>query len=113
MAFLMAVFDGRCTSSLAELFQTHDICPLPAYDTKGHLIPPLQYDTLLKGATVEVHFAFIHHYIKKHKRHVYNTAVRRINVLQKPVPLPTSPFKHVKVSAQDSGKGKGKQCVKF
>lgn len=61
----------RCTDLLEEILPTHDLCPLPAYDKKNRLIPPSQYDSMLKGATVKAHFTFIHHYIKTNNRHVY------------------------------------------
>ncbi|KAF9238949.1 hypothetical protein BU15DRAFT_74915 [Melanogaster broomeanus] len=89
----------RCIPHLEELFETHDIYPLPAFDTKGTLIPPSQYDTTLKGATVEVHFTFAHHFIKKNKRHIYTMLLHRLEVLHGPDTLLTSPFKCVRVSA--------------
>ncbi|KAF8479919.1 hypothetical protein JB92DRAFT_2837708 [Gautieria morchelliformis] len=36
---------------------THDISPLPTFDVNSDDIVPSQYDRLLKGAVVEVHFA--------------------------------------------------------
>ncbi|KAF8137241.1 hypothetical protein EV363DRAFT_1157289, partial [Boletus edulis] len=90
---------ARCVDSLKELFDTHDICPVPAFDSSGKLIPPSQYEARLKGATVEVHFTLAHHFIKKIKRHVYSTQLRKLEVLRGPDPLPSSPFKRVRISA--------------
>lgn len=59
-----------CIPHLQQILDTHDLYPLPAYNIKGQLIPPLQYDALLKGATVEAHFTLIHHYIKSMNQHV-------------------------------------------
>lgn len=97
----------RCSKDLAKLLPTHNLCPLPAYDKKGRLIPPMQYESMLKGATIEVCFAFIHHYIKTDHHHIYMAMVRELRILRSPAPLPTSPFKKICVSAS---KGKGKQC---
>jgi hypothetical protein len=36
---------------------TPDIAPLPAFDINGDPLRPSQYERLLKGAIVEVHFA--------------------------------------------------------
>ncbi|KAG6369791.1 hypothetical protein JVT61DRAFT_13562 [Boletus reticuloceps] len=96
----------RCLLALKDLFATHDICPLPAIDMQGNLIPPLQYDRKLKGATVEAHFTLAHHYIKKAKHHVYVAIIRKLEVLRQPSALPSSPYKkyHVKAGLQ-----KGKQ----
>ena len=89
-----------CIPHLQQILDTHDLYPLPAYNIKGQLIPPLQYDALLKGATVEAHFTLIHHYIKSMNQHVYITMVHKIQVLCFPAPLPTSPFKCLKSELQ-------------
>ncbi|KAG6374981.1 hypothetical protein JVT61DRAFT_3756 [Boletus reticuloceps] len=94
----------QCQKLFAELLPTHDICPLPAFDRCGNLIPPLKYETKLRGAIVEAHFAFVHHYIKKHKHHIFLPIIHRFNVLKGPPALPTSPFKHIRIGAS-----KGKQ----
>lgn len=98
----------RCSDALKGILPTHDLCPLPAYDKKGRLIPPTQYESMLKGATVQVNFAFVHHYIKTKQRHVYMAVVRELRVLRSPTPVPTSPFKKLRVSAS-KGKGKGRE----
>ncbi|KAG6380917.1 hypothetical protein JVT61DRAFT_5309 [Boletus reticuloceps] len=100
----------RCVDVLKEILATHDLCPLPAYDKKGRLIPPTQYEAMLKGAMVEAHFALIHHYIKSSKRHIYVAMVRKLQILCSPPPMPTSPFKRLRVSAdKGSKKGKGRE----
>ncbi|KAF8443787.1 hypothetical protein L210DRAFT_3643388 [Boletus edulis BED1] len=98
----------RCIDSLQELISTHDICPLPAFDMHGDIIPPTRYESLLKGATVEVHFAVVHHHIKRKKKHVYNAVLHKMQILQLADPAPSSPFKRLRVS---SARGKGKACT--
>ncbi|KAG6372112.1 hypothetical protein JVT61DRAFT_8826 [Boletus reticuloceps] len=92
----------RCKHYLDELFDSHDICPLPAYDMKGNLIPPTQYETSLRGATVKVHFTYSHVHIKKSKHHVYTTILRHLQLLRAPNALPSSPYKRLRVSASAS-----------
>ncbi|KAH0825894.1 hypothetical protein J3R83DRAFT_7702 [Lanmaoa asiatica] len=41
---------ARSQPYLEELFETHDICPLPAFDSNGKLIAPAQNETMLQGA---------------------------------------------------------------
>ncbi|KAF8132271.1 hypothetical protein EV363DRAFT_1073599, partial [Boletus edulis] len=99
----------RCIDSLQELISTHDICPLPAFDMlrfgRFNIIPPTRYESLLKGATVEVHFAVVHHHIKRKKKHVYNAVLHKMQILQLADPAPSSPFKRLRVSG---ARGKGK-----
>ncbi|KAG6369529.1 hypothetical protein JVT61DRAFT_14278 [Boletus reticuloceps] len=85
----------RCIAPLQELISTHDICPLPAFDMRVRK----------KGATVEVHFAVVHHHIKKKKKHIYNAVLRKMQILQLADPTPSSPFKRFRVSGV---RGKGK-----
>ncbi|OAX30739.1 hypothetical protein K503DRAFT_178495 [Rhizopogon vinicolor AM-OR11-026] len=60
----------RCKDHLQDLISTHEIRPLPAYDENHALIPPLQYESKLKGALVEVHMSIYHHRFKSKKRDV-------------------------------------------
>ncbi|KIM65343.1 hypothetical protein SCLCIDRAFT_113180 [Scleroderma citrinum Foug A] len=88
-----------CEPELQKLLSTHDICPLPAYNLKEEMIPPSQYHEKLKGAIVEVHFALGHYFIKKTKRHIFNAILRKLIVLHRPTELPSSPYKHLCISA--------------
>jgi hypothetical protein len=78
---------------LEDLTSTHNVCPLPAYDTDYGLIPPLEYESKLKGALVEVHMVFCHHRIKNAKRDVFNAILRQLTVLSPPAAMPINPFK--------------------
>ncbi|KAI5993858.1 hypothetical protein EDD15DRAFT_2366928 [Pisolithus albus] len=96
---------ARCLPHLQELYETHDICPLPAFDNNDRLIVLDQYEAMLRGATVEVDFTYTHYFIKKKNKHIYSAVLRRMKILQKPSAIPTSPYKRVRVSAQhDKGK---------
>ena len=46
-----------CKDSLCELLKTHDICPLPAYDSHDKLIPPSQYETMLNISKLTLFFS--------------------------------------------------------
>ncbi|KAG1890684.1 uncharacterized protein F5891DRAFT_986837 [Suillus fuscotomentosus] len=83
----------RCKGHLQDLRSTHNVCPLPAYDTDHSLIPPLEYESKLKGALVEVHMAFFHHRVKNAKRDVFNAILRQLTVLSPPAAMPINPFK--------------------
>ncbi|KAH7903004.1 hypothetical protein BJ138DRAFT_1120845 [Hygrophoropsis aurantiaca] len=91
--------DDRCQSDLELLIPTHDIQPLPAWDTQNTLIPPKDYGAKLRGATVEVHMALIHHHIKKDRRHVFSLVLREMIVRADPSPTPTSSFKRRRLDA--------------
>ncbi|KAG1820128.1 hypothetical protein EV424DRAFT_1539545 [Suillus variegatus] len=90
----------RCKRHLQDLASTHKICPLPAYDGNHGLIPPLEYESKLKGALVEVHMAFCHRRIKNAKRDVFHAILRQLTVLSAPVAMPINPFKRHRL---DSG----------
>ncbi|KAG0708006.1 hypothetical protein DFH29DRAFT_871261 [Suillus ampliporus] len=62
----------HCKDHLHELISTHNIQPLPAYDENHNLIPPIQYESKLKGVLVEVHMAICHHRIKSSKHDIFN-----------------------------------------
>ncbi|KAF8833056.1 hypothetical protein BDN67DRAFT_976745 [Paxillus ammoniavirescens] len=98
----------RCLPHLQELFESHDICPLPTFDKNNKCIPPRSYQDMLQGATVEVYFTYGHHFIRKAKRHVYGTILRHLRVLRAPAKLPSSPFKRARVSATTKTKGKSR-----
>ncbi|KAI9566420.1 hypothetical protein HD554DRAFT_1110619 [Boletus coccyginus] len=102
---------ARCKPYLEELYETHDVCPLPAFDSVGKLIPPSQYLMTLPGATVEVHLSYLHHLIKKTKKHVYVATLRNLVVLRPPSAVPNSPYKRFRISASTNSPGKGKGRV--
>ncbi|KAG6379257.1 hypothetical protein JVT61DRAFT_11707 [Boletus reticuloceps] len=56
---------------------------------------------------LEVHFAVVHHHIKKKKKHIYNAVLCKMQILQLPDATPSSPFKRFRVSGVH-GKGKGR-----
>ncbi len=90
---------ARTKPYLTELLQSHDICPLPAFDEDNELIPPTKYNTKLCGATAEVHFTYLHFFIKKNKRHIYLPVLRKLSILRRPLAFPSSPHKRFRVSA--------------
>lgn len=98
----------RCEPFLQDLLQTHDICPVPALNNKHQVIPPSQYQKQLKGAIVEAHFSFCHHFIKKSRRHIYSTVLRKLVVLSPPSNPPSSPHKRLRIAASTKNKGKSK-----
>jgi len=51
---------GEAKWALESMHDTHRVLPLQAYSLHGDLIPPSQYQTQLKGATVQVHFILRH-----------------------------------------------------
>ncbi|KAG0695959.1 hypothetical protein DFH29DRAFT_1004996 [Suillus ampliporus] len=100
----------RCKDHLHELISTHNIQPLPAYDENHNLIPPIQYESKLKGVLVEVHMAICHHCIKSSKCDIFNAVLQELIVLAPPAAMPTSPFKcrclHEGPSSEQQNKGK-------
>ncbi|KAG1837453.1 hypothetical protein DFJ58DRAFT_734345 [Suillus subalutaceus] len=83
----------RCKTYPADIISTHNVQPLPAYGENHIFIPPLQYESKLKGAPVEVHMAFCHHRIIKSKRDVFKAILRELIVPSPPSTMPSSPFK--------------------
>ena len=61
----------------------------------------------MKGAAVEVHFAYSHVFFKKKNTHYYSGMLRRMKIIQAVSAVPSSPFKCIHVSASP-GKGKGR-----
>ncbi|KAH7924254.1 hypothetical protein BV22DRAFT_1165729 [Leucogyrophana mollusca] len=106
----------NCKSVLNELATSHVIQPLPAWDVCHDLIPPRDYQQKLMGATVEVHMALVHHFIKSKKSHVFTLYLREMIVRRKPANLPTSPFKRRRLGTGPASeklvKSKGKEKEK-
>ena len=44
--------------ALQDMQSTHAVQPLPAFDVRGDLIPPADYDLALRGAVAHVHFTY-------------------------------------------------------
>ncbi|KAJ8596161.1 hypothetical protein M405DRAFT_219443 [Rhizopogon salebrosus TDB-379] len=82
---------NRCKGCLQDLISTHNIQPLPVYDNNHVLIPPLQYESKLKGAFIEVHVAICHNRIKSKKHDVFNAVLRELIVLSPRAAMPNSP----------------------
>lgn len=46
--------------AIKEIFETHCVLPVPAYDTKARLIEPTQYSRVLKDAVAVIRFSLKH-----------------------------------------------------
>jgi hypothetical protein len=68
--------------SLDSLKSTHDVHQIPAYDIRGNIIHPLEYEEKLAGAICRVCFSIVHYLIKQ--RHIFNAVLRDITVLRPP-----------------------------
>jgi hypothetical protein len=78
------VWHPEARKELARLKDTHVVEPIPAYDFAGNLIPPTEYERMLKGAIVRLHFRLVHWHING--RHIFNTVVEQMRVLVPPPP---------------------------
>ncbi|OAX31960.1 hypothetical protein K503DRAFT_805633 [Rhizopogon vinicolor AM-OR11-026] len=104
----------RCKGHCQDLISTHEIRPLPAYDGNHALIPPLQYESKLKGALVEVHtVAIYHHRFKSKTCDVFNMVLRELIVLSPPAAMPSGPFKCRRLNTGPSTeqRNKGKEAL--
>ncbi|KAF8503845.1 hypothetical protein JB92DRAFT_3123363 [Gautieria morchelliformis] len=73
---------------------THEISPLPAFDVNGDPIVPSQYDRLLKGAVVEVHFALTSWvFAGRSAKAMSIPVIREMLVISPPKPPVASPMK--------------------
>ena len=73
---------------LNELKDTHFIQRLPAYDIRGCLVHPLDYEEKLTGAVVCACFTIIHYMINK--KHIFNAVVQDLTVLCPPTSISPS-----------------------
>ncbi|OCH88487.1 hypothetical protein OBBRIDRAFT_805330 [Obba rivulosa] len=96
-----------CTNSgaqeaICDMFQTHCVIPIPAYDKNDKLISSSKYCTILPSATIEAHFLLIHYIIKNKVTDGYNAFVLTLYAMHiiKPASLvvPSTPRKR-KVSS--------------
>ncbi|KAF8480565.1 hypothetical protein JB92DRAFT_2837643 [Gautieria morchelliformis] len=77
---------------------THDFSPLPAFDVNGDPIVPSQYDRLLKGAVVEVHFALTSWvFAGRSAKAMSIPLIREMLVISPPKPPVASPMKRKNV----------------
>ncbi|KAF8512792.1 hypothetical protein JB92DRAFT_3096682 [Gautieria morchelliformis] len=73
---------------------TRDISPQPAFDINGDPIVPSQYEKLLYGATVEVHFALTSWvFLGKDAKAMNIPVIREMLVASPPRPPIASPMK--------------------
>lgn len=78
---------------LEEIKTSHIVQPLPAYDIRGDIISPLEYEEKLAGAIVRVCFSFVHFQIKQ--KHIFNALARDITVLRPPTTVVATSLKHI------------------
>ena len=71
-------YSNEC--SLDEIKNTHDVHQLPAYDLRGNLINPSDYEEKLAGSIACVRFTIIYFPFKQ--KHIFNTLVRDITILR-------------------------------
>lgn len=72
---------------------THDVHQIPAYDVKGNLIHPSEYENKLAGAIARICFSIVHYDIKQ--KHVFNAVVRDITILRPPTTIASTSLKHI------------------
>lgn len=69
-------------SYLDTIKATHNVQPLPAYDIRGKIIHPLEYEEKLAGAIARVCFTVVHYHIKE--KHIFNALVQDITIVRPP-----------------------------
>jgi hypothetical protein len=79
--------------SLEAIKPTHNVQRLPAYDVKGQLIHPLDYEEKLAGAIARVCFSIVHFTVKQ--RHIFNALVRDITIIRPSTTIATTSLKHI------------------
>lgn len=72
---------------------SHTVFPIPAYDIKGALISPSDYEEKLGGAIAHVCFSIVHFFIRQ--RHIYNAIIRDITVMRPPTTIMAPTLKNV------------------
>jgi hypothetical protein len=80
---------------LDAIKSSHNVRQLPAYDIRGNLIRPFDYEEKLAGAIVRVCFSIVHYLIKQ--KHIFNAVARDITVVRAPTSITpsTSSLKHI------------------
>jgi hypothetical protein len=84
---------------LEEIKSTHDVQQLPAYDVRGRIIHPSEYEEKIAGSICRVCFTIAHFVIRQ--KHVFNALVRDITVLRPPVTVTPTCLKHVLHPSKD------------
>ena len=79
---------------LDEIKDTHNVQQLPAYNIRGDLIHPFNYEEKLAGAIIQVCFTIVHFHIKQ-QRHIFNALVRDITVLRPPTSIASTLLKRI------------------
>ncbi|TFY54237.1 hypothetical protein EVJ58_g8976 [Rhodofomes roseus] len=83
---------------------THYGQVLPAYDADNKLIDPAQYQSKLRGAVVKITVAMSHQFFVSAKKHNWYLDIRRIKVINEPLPMPKSPSKRRATDNIDGGR---------
>jgi hypothetical protein len=78
---------------LDAIKSTHNVQRLPAYDIKGDLIHPFDYEEKLAGAIARVCFSIVHFVVRQ--KHIYNALVRDITIVRPPITIATTSLKHI------------------
>ncbi|TFY67449.1 hypothetical protein EVJ58_g1607 [Rhodofomes roseus] len=79
---------------------------LPAYDIHDSLIPPDDYEAMLRGALVEIDLAMSYQYFHSNSKHNWWFDIRSIHVVKPPMSMPSSPSKRRATDKVDDPKGK-------
>jgi hypothetical protein len=75
------------------LMTTHNIQPIPAYDIRGDLIHPSEYEEKLAGTIARVCFSIVHYNVKQ--KNIHHAILRDITVLCPPTTIARSSLTHV------------------
>ena len=80
---------------LNAIKSSHMVRQLPAYDIKGNLINPIDYEEKLGGAITQVCFLIFYFLVKQ--KHIFNAVVQDITILCPPTMIvsSTSSLKHI------------------
>ncbi len=71
-------YSTEAADALAGIVDSHTAQPLPAYDIRGDLIPPTNYSTSLRGATVLLSYNILHYSISEKRNNGTETAKQQI-----------------------------------
>ncbi|KAL1762117.1 hypothetical protein FB107DRAFT_268406 [Schizophyllum commune] len=71
----------RARADIIPLFDTHTICPLPAYDEDGMILSPMEYEAALPGALVNVMFTLRHAVDRNDRSHYFTTDLEELSII--------------------------------
>ena len=78
----------KARTALMDMVGHYHVCPVPAFDIKGNLMPPDQYVSLLAGATVAVQFLLQRYVLSDRQtrrvRDVFVTDITSLRVVVEP-----------------------------